>query len=182
VDAAVVERAPQAEHRLEESVAISYSIIDYESAQYFFDYEALGISHHTWLAPGFEIGTGLRLAFGNTQQSEYAAEAFGSLSFVPRFRLLHDDAGRTASWRPQAGIELGLTSAKVFFNPSNAPESIVRTDPSPGPLYRVFLARPLRFRFSSFHVMALGVGFGPAVGPGAKLRIQLDLLQIGLVL
>jgi hypothetical protein len=95
---------------------------------------------------------------------------------------LLDDAGRTASWRPAGGIELGLTSAKTAFRAKDAPESVARSDPQPSPLYLVFIARPARFRFSRFVVSALGLGFGPALGPGSKLRVQLDLLQIGFVL
>jgi hypothetical protein len=193
MESAIVEQAPAAKARaaservesprLEDSVAVSYSTVDYESSHYGFSYETLGLANNVWFAPGFEAGVGMRAAVTDHLKNGHAFESFVTLSVAPRFPTLRDDAGRMASWAPTAGLEFGLSTAELQFRTAQAPESASRTDGRLGPAYVVFLARPARFRFGRFNVTAFGLGFGsPLNNPGTKLRVQLDLLQIGFVL
>lgn len=183
MDSAIVEHAEPRPAHVENAVAISYSTVDSESAHYGYAFETLGLADTLWFAPGFEVGLGMRAGSSENLKHGYAVEGFTTLSIAPHFRTLYDAAGRTAFWSPAVGIELGLSSAERQFRANQAPESASRTDGPAGAAYAMFLARPVRFRFANFTVTAFGLGFGsPLRDPGAKLRVQLDLLQIALVL
>jgi hypothetical protein len=182
----VVSSAPREGARAattEDAVSASYSVVDYESALYRFTYGAIAVANQLWLAPGIELGAGGRIGFGNRVASGFCWEAFGAVSLVPHFGMLTDGSGRTASWRPSAGLELGYSAAHIEYSSLRPLGSGVRTDSQPAGAYVSFAARPLRFRFTRFDASVIGLVVGtPLVDAGRKLRVQIEVLQIGLIL
>jgi hypothetical protein len=132
---------------------------------------------------GLELTGGARFGYGESLEHGVAGEAFASVALVPHFWTLHDDFGVTGAWRPAVGFEVGYTTARRQFPTTTAPESSARLDSQAAPGYFEFLARPARFRLSNFNATVLGLGFGtPFAAPGAKLRVQIEVLQVGLIL
>jgi hypothetical protein len=172
------EHAP-APDGVENTVAASYTAVDYETAHYALDYGAFGLSDHLWFPPGLEVAVGLRIGYASKLVDSYCLEGFGRLSVVPHFGLARDAKGRTASWRPALGVEIGGTTADRQFAVTPVGSGF-RDGPTPKGMYAGIVARPLHFRFSSFDASSLGVTFATMLGsPGRDLRVQVELLQIG---
>lgn len=160
--------------------SLGFGLVYHQAAHAGVTYSTLALSDSLWLRPGVEAAAGVRLGYGSRLASGYCGEGFLSVMVVPHFRTLFDAKGRTASWRPAAGIELGLSTARRTT--SDEPRGTIH-DLDSGPAYAAFVVRPLRFRLTHFNVTALGLAYGTSVGGvGALLRVQIDLLTIGIVL
>src|SRR5262249_55750232 len=154
--------------------------ISYQTASYQLNYGTVAISDHLWFRPGVELTGGLRLGFGSNLVDGFCFEGFGRIALVPHFNTAVDAAGRTASWRPSVGLEIGGTSAERQFGTGTAPSSIFKQLPGPGGVYAGLAARPLRFRLSSFNASAAGVTFATMIkDPGRQLRLQIEILEVG---
>ncbi len=177
----VVDGAASRVATVEDSVTVAHAIVSYQSPAYGLDYGSVALANHLWLAPGFEVSAGIRLGFAARLQSGYCVEGFGAVALAPRFRVATDPRGRTASWRPSLGVEVGATSAG--FDPQRAVNGSFVTDVKPTGVYAALAARPLRFFLSGFTASAVGLTSGTMVGhPGRQLRLQIELIQIGIVL
>lgn len=162
---------------VEASVTTQYSTVHYQHAGIGFDYAMVGLNGRVALPAGLAGGLGGRFAYGE-QLDRVAFEGFAVLLMEPRLRRLTDDKGRTGSWRPSAGIEIGLTTVKreAFAEPV----ADIDAD-QPTLLYGSFVANPARFRVDRFAVSLLGVSFGSSLGsPGRDFRLQLNVVEMGL--
>lgn len=85
-------------------------------------------------------------------------------------------------WRPAVGPELGLSGLPIVIAPAGGyPVDLSNLQGGKlGPLYLAVHAEPLRFVFHSFSVSALELQWGtPLNQPGAALRLQVGLVQLG---
>jgi hypothetical protein len=89
-------------------------------------------------------------------------------------------------WRPAVGPELGLSGLRIVSAPATGfptdyPD--VRANRI-GPAYVAIHAAPLRFAFGRFTASALELHWGTFLKPrpGSLLRLQLGLLQVGVML
>jgi hypothetical protein len=173
--------APSVEH----SPLVGYSRISVGGRYFSIDYAAISAAHHVWSRRGFELAVGGRLGLGSRSRGLPAiGEGFVAAFLAPSFATLRDTGGRTMSWRPALGVEVGVSSAGAQYDPPPAlQEHFRRASPNPGWLYAQAVARPVRFRLSRFQASVLGVGIGMPIGQfGRYLRVELDLLQVGVVL
>jgi hypothetical protein len=179
-DSAEAQQSPPPE-TVEDAVAVAYGVTSYQTAHYQLNYGSVALSNHLWLQPGIELGAGFRVGFASRLEDGYCFEGFGSLGLVPHFDTAIDAAGRSASWRPALGFEIGATSANRDFT-TTAPNSAFRDGPTPSGVYGALAARPLRFRLSGFNGSLLGIAFGTMLGqPGRQLRAHLEAVQIAAV-
>jgi hypothetical protein len=167
-----------AEEHLEDAVAASYGIVSYQAPRYTLTYSVLGVSNHIWIPPGLDVAAGVRLGLGGSDLAEgRCVEGHVGVALVPHFPIATDSAGRTASWRPAIGLELGLTSATYTF-PDLATSYIKPEGPTKG-AYGAIAARPLRFRFGNLNASILGVAFGTMLAdPGRQLRIHIEAVHV----
>jgi hypothetical protein len=183
-DAQAAQHAPTevAAEPVEDTVSVGYSVLSYQAATYQLNYGALALANQIWFSPGVEVAAGFRVGFGARLEDGYCFEGFGAVGIVPHFLTILDDAGRSASWRPSIGLELGLTTAN-FVSTLRAPGSGFSEGGTSNGVYGAFATRPLRFRLTRFNANVLGITFGTMMGHvGQVLRIQIELLQIGVVL
>jgi len=167
--------------KLEDSVSAAYAIVSYQAPSYELDYGTVTLANTLSLPPGVDASVGLRVGFAARLASGYCFEGFGALAAAPQFSWAVDQAGRTASWRPSLGLEVGGTTAS--FSPLRSPTSSFVTDLKASGIYAGIAARPLRFRLSGFTASALGLTSGTMLNqPGRQLRLQIELLQVGLAL
>lgn len=89
-------------------------------------------------------------------------------------------------WRPAVGPELGLSGLRLVAPattgyPNDYPSTRAERF---GPAYVAIHAAPLRFAFSRFTVSTLELHWGTQLTPrpGSLLRMQLGLLQVGVML
>ncbi|HZI03690.1 MAG TPA: hypothetical protein VEZ71_06690, partial [Archangium sp.] len=89
-------------------------------------------------------------------------------------------------WRPAVGPELGLSGLRIVAQsnagiPSDYPNTLAERF---GPAYVAIHAAPLRFAFGRFTASALELQWGTQLTPrpGSVLRLQLGLLQVGVML
>jgi hypothetical protein len=158
--------------------SLGYAVMHVEGPATYLTYGSLALSGSIWFRPGFEVAVGGRIGYGNELDSG-AVEAFGALLLAPHFKTAFDEAGRKASWRPAAGFEFGLSTA--WADPRDRAAG-APFDPQPGLFYGVLVARPLRFGLTHFNASAFGLSFGTYLQePGTQLRIQLELLTIGVI-
>lgn len=118
-----------------------------------------------------QVGGGLRAGMPPAQ-GQLPLEAF----------LRVQVSTRMGSWRPAAGLELGLSGfndryySDVF--PDNEQEGY--EDARLGPAYGAFTASPLRFQLGRFHLSALQLSLGTGLKAlGSSARIQLGVLSLG---
>lgn len=120
----------------------------------------------------WRVGGGLRWAPGGG----------GPLPVELYARLLLSPA--TGTWRPAVGPELGYSGLPIIVPPPGGlPDDLAQQQAGKlAPFYVAVHAQPLRFVFGAFTVSALELQWGtPLNQPGAALRLQLGLLQIGVV-
>lgn len=178
VDVAAAAAASPASPALEDTLSAAYAIVSYQSPTYGLTYGSATLANHLWFAPGIELSAGGRLGFAARLTTGHCFEGFVAIAVVPHFAVATDQAGRTASWRPSLGVEVGLTSAG--FSPLKTVDGSLFTDAKPTGLYAGLAARPLRFRLSNFTASAVGLTSGTMLGhPGRQLRLQIELLQLG---
>lgn len=92
---------------------------------------------------------------------------------------------RLEHWQPSVGPELGLSGLPIIIAPTGGfPDDLSRRQAEAlGPAYVAVHAEPLRFVFRRFTVSALALQWGTTLNhPGATLRLQLGLLNLGVTL
>ena len=118
-----------------------------------------------------QFGGGLRLGWP-AAQGQLPLEAF----------LQAQLGAKLGSWRPAAGLELGLTGLNQrFYNlvyPDNRLEGY--EDATLGPVYGAFTLSPVRFQLGRVQLSALQLNLGTGLGPrDTSVRVQLGLLSLG---
>jgi hypothetical protein len=126
---------------------------------------SLGDAESPWLVRG-----GLRASLPSPTVA-VPLDAYAQLLLRARFGL----------WEPSAGPELGVSGliglTRIPWLPGDLTE-VEQTRVSP--FYVAFSAAPLRFRFSWLTVSALDLRVGASLAPpGAAMRLQLGLIQVG---
>jgi hypothetical protein len=89
-------------------------------------------------------------------------------------------------WRPAVGPELGLSGLRIVAapRPGFPPDYPDTRAARFGPAYAAIHAAPLRFAFGRFTASTLELHWGAQLTarPGNLLRLQLGLLQVGVML
>jgi hypothetical protein len=121
----------------------------------------------------WRLGGGMRFNFG---------EGNPPLEVYARAQL----TANMGVWRPAVGPELGLSWLRVV-GPANTgfpPDYPDTRTALFGPAYVAIHAAPLRFAFGRFTASALELHWGTLLTPrpGSLLRLQLGLLQVGVML
>ncbi|HEX5748904.1 MAG TPA: hypothetical protein VFZ09_21875 [Archangium sp.] len=123
----------------------------------------------------WRLGGGVRWSF-SANGSNPPLEVYARAQFTANMGV----------WRPAVGPELGLSWMRVVA-PANTgfpPDYPDTRTGLFGPAYAAIHAAPLRFAFGRFTASALELQWGTLLSrqPGSMLRLQLGLLQVGVML
>lgn len=121
-----------------------------------------------WLPSNFGVGAGVRYG---------APLAYMRPTFEGYVRGLVNVPVKW--WSPLLGVEFGFTVGWGRV-PYDRPAELIAAELNhDGPVYFAMHTELLRFVFGRFVVSAMGLDVGTAIPPGAALRLQFDLLSVG---
>ncbi|HYO68708.1 MAG TPA: hypothetical protein VEU33_21770 [Archangium sp.] len=143
---------------------------------------ALALPNRPGLEAAYAYETGNWRLGGGLRWSFTAAGGNPPLEVYARAQL----TANMGVWRPAVGPELGLSGLRVVGRPNTGfpPDYPDLRTGHFGPVYAAIHAAPLRFVFGRFTASTLELHWGTLLTsrPGSLLRLQLGLLQVGVML